>query len=210
MKIKFSILLVLAFVASSVAMAADISSQYGSGWNSLGNDTWVLPADLTGIGCGSENEPTCEPTGFFQINNVFAASQGEWHILDEDGVTVSDQIFWGVGPSGFLSFGFYSDPNSFPDPAPGFPLQGNLCQEDIVSGCVKSFIVPGTTLNGAPIFIQAIVASDGEAGFDPFGSGADTSDGIRFSVVVPEPGTITMIGIGLIGAALAVRRKKSA
>ena len=41
------------------------SQAAGGLWTSLGNQTWVLPADLSSIGCGTENETTCEPVGHF-------------------------------------------------------------------------------------------------------------------------------------------------
>jgi opacity protein-like surface antigen len=49
--------------------------------------------------------------------------------------------------------------------------------EDSTTGFVGNFLesaFPGT---------QSIVASDGEASFDPFGAGYDTSDGLNFSAV---------------------------
>jgi hypothetical protein len=47
----------------------------------------------------------------------------------------------------------------------------NLCTEDPVTGCVKDL-----GLN-----VPITVASDGEATFDPFNAGYDTSDGIQLS-----------------------------
>jgi len=49
----------------------------------------------------------------------------------------------------------------------------NLCTEDPVNGCVIQLPVGGTT--------TAWVASDGEAAFDPWGYGADTSDQIALN-----------------------------
>ena len=37
----------------------------GGKWTNIGFQTWVLPANLIGLGCGSENEPVCEPVGHF-------------------------------------------------------------------------------------------------------------------------------------------------
>ena len=37
----------------------------GNGWVPNGFQTWVLPANLTSIGCGVENETPCEPPGVF-------------------------------------------------------------------------------------------------------------------------------------------------
>jgi hypothetical protein len=46
----------------------------------------------------------------------------------------------------------------------------SLCTEDANNGCKVTLPVAGTTIT---------VASDGEAVFDPFGFGADTSDGVQ-------------------------------
>jgi hypothetical protein len=60
----------------------------GSIWTPLGNQTWVLPADLTGIGCGAENETHCEPVGhFISPAGWTAGSIGTWVIADWAGDT---------------------------------------------------------------------------------------------------------------------------
>ena len=46
-----------------------------------------------------------------------------------------------------------------------------ICSEDLVKGCVTNLPSP----------VQAWVASDGEAPFDPWGFGAPTSDGVSLS-----------------------------
>jgi PEP-CTERM motif-containing protein len=50
----------------------------------------------------------------------------------------------------------------------------SLCIEDPVIGCVVQLPVGGTTM---------FVASDGEAPFDPWGYGADTSDGVALDSI---------------------------
>jgi hypothetical protein len=104
-----------------------------SSWNSLGSQTWVLPANLSGIGCGVENATTCEPVGHFISPSSWSPGAiGTWVIMDSDGHTVSDVIktFNGAGGAELL---FYSDPSlpgGVPEPASwalmisGFGLAG--------------------------------------------------------------------------------------
>ena len=35
-----------------------------------------MPADLSSIGCGTENETSCEPTGTFLISDTFVLASG--------------------------------------------------------------------------------------------------------------------------------------
>jgi len=90
--------------------------------NNLNAQTWVLPANLTGIGCGSENEPICEPLGQWVVLLAGTAWQsqliGTYLILDSDGVTVSDTIILdNNGPGGQPEVLFTSDPGPIPEPA---------------------------------------------------------------------------------------------
>lgn len=98
----------------------------GAGWalgfNTIGwepvpdqEGTWVLPGDLSSIGCGSENTTTCEPIGEFQNTSLLwdlgGASQLEFDILDPDG-SVGDQIFVdnnANAPGGGAQITFHSD-----------------------------------------------------------------------------------------------------
>jgi PEP-CTERM motif len=88
----------------------------GSIWTQLGtNQTWVLPADLTGIGCGMENTTTCEPIGHFVSPDPWLpAGIGDWAILEADG-TISDDIET-FNTDGQAQLLFYSDP-TIPEPA---------------------------------------------------------------------------------------------
>jgi hypothetical protein len=57
-----------------------------SHWNDLGNQTWVLPADLSSIGCGVENSTTCEPIGHFVSPSAWnPLAIGTWVIKSQDG-----------------------------------------------------------------------------------------------------------------------------
>ncbi len=103
---------------SSVAGIFTWTQAAGSIWTSLGNQTWVLPADLTGIGCGTENEPTCEPVGHWISPNPWVAGNiGVWTIQEADG-TISDVIrtFNNAAGANVL---FCSDPSvgACPEPA---------------------------------------------------------------------------------------------
>jgi hypothetical protein len=63
-----------------------------------------------------------------------------------------------------------------------------LCVENPSTGCVMQLPVGGTTV---------VAASDGEAAFDPFGYGQDTSDGIQLDglwVPLSTPGWVQLPG----------------
>jgi hypothetical protein len=82
-----------------------------------GSAVWVLPANLTAIGCGTENEPTCEPVGMW--NFVPGApwvpgTDPTQIIFSEDGA-ISDVIhLTNTGPGGSAQVTFASDP--IPEP----------------------------------------------------------------------------------------------
>ena len=105
---------------------------------------------------------------------------------------------------------FYSDPNLSPD-LTGFTNDGVGCTEVADPGCNSATF--GLTLTDGTI-MTITGASDGEAVFDPFGFGGDTSDQIKFACStncqlvnnVPEPGSVslllTMLVAGGFGAGL--------
>jgi hypothetical protein len=98
-----------------------IEDPSSSAWVSLGNNTWVLPADLTGIGCGSENNSSCEPVGIWSNATPWNSSTqflGVVTLLEPDGITWSDTItFSNNGPNGGALVTFVSDPGPVPLPA---------------------------------------------------------------------------------------------
>jgi hypothetical protein len=100
----------LNFSAVGYAWYQDASSI----WTSLGNQTWVLPADLSGIGCGVENGVTCEPVGHFWSPCAWnPAAIGTWVIMEQGG-GVSDIITtFNSGRGAELTFA--SDP--IPEPS---------------------------------------------------------------------------------------------
>ncbi len=93
--------------------------------------TWVLPADLSGIGCGKENEPTCEePLGMFLLSQKlpvgFQATTRFYYITDpgsqnliSDVITVGNDATTGNGLVTLVS-----DP--VPEPSSVFLLLGAL------------------------------------------------------------------------------------
>jgi hypothetical protein len=87
----------------------------GTGWTNVTGNTWVLGSVIPG--CGSENEPTCEPVGTWTNSLLLpAADLGLVKILDSDGTTLSDVInFSNVGAEG-SKITFASDPLT---PLPG-------------------------------------------------------------------------------------------
>jgi len=96
-------------------------AKIGAGWVQLpvtsdNPNTWVLPADLTSIDCGIENETTCEPAGVWNLPGEFWAPDalGTYVILDEFG-NVSDTLTASnTAPGGFAQLTFQSD--AIPEP----------------------------------------------------------------------------------------------
>ena len=91
-----------------------------TGWVQIDPLTWVLPGDLSGIGCGAENNNTCEPVGAWYYPGQFFIdfALGSYLILSPDGVTISDVIVLSNnGPDGNALIQFSSDP-SLPAPEP--------------------------------------------------------------------------------------------
>jgi hypothetical protein len=153
-----------------------------------------MPANIPG--CGTENEPKCEPIGDFVISSPLTTS-GYYTILDPD-KTISDYIVFGnTGPNGNGEIFFYSDPNLLPVPPSGTNL-GALCTEvasqllpPVTGGCTGTFTLK--TTSGTTFTVTA--ASDDEAPFDPFGFKFDSSDQIMFTgistIVQTPPPTLT-------------------
>jgi hypothetical protein len=201
--ICFSFVAVLLFAVSTQAQVT-VTNASSEGWVQISPNTFGLPANLSGINCGSENETTCEPLGEFQFNVAFSGS-GAYNILDEDGQTVSDQLqFFNDPKTGLGVVTFASDPTL------GSTLgsANSLCTEVAVSGCVQAFTI--STADGKTITLTA--ASDSEALFDPFGLGADSSDELQVTsgaviTPTPEPATFLLVGPALI--CLGLKRRLS-
>jgi len=93
------------------------SGAFGPGlWQQIpGTNTWVLPATITG--CGSENEPTCEPVGeWFDPGFHWGEGNASLQIFDADGVTLSDIVTIANTADG-ATLTFASDPIGVPEPA---------------------------------------------------------------------------------------------
>lgn len=202
-----------------VSMAyADTVTSLNPAWELLPNSvgpntgTWGLPAVIPG--CGSENEPTCEPTGDFVVNHPFTNAPAYYTILDSTGGPVSDVVSYAnTGPGGTGEILFYSDPTLPTLPLAGLNNLGVLCTEGVGpnpvdAGCFASFTL--TTTDATTLTVTP--ASDGEVVYDPFGFGFDTSDDIMFTGVtpipmVPEPASILLLGTALVIVSMGLRRK---
>ncbi len=96
------------------------------GWVQLpSSNTWVLPADLSGIGCGVENSTTCEPVGKWYFPGAVWTSSDIFDILEPDG-TLSDRIIIdNNGPDNFAQVLFQSDAE-IPEPGSAFLVLAGL------------------------------------------------------------------------------------
>jgi len=96
------------------------AASFGAGlWTQIpGTFTWVLPATITG--CGSENEPSCEPVAKWDFTPGSAWNAGTPNILliFEGAAFASDLsdviLVDNTGPNGSASITFFSDPATFP------------------------------------------------------------------------------------------------
>ena len=199
-------------VSSAFATTALVVVSTNPNWvpvASSSGPTYVLPAVIPG--CGSENTTSCEPTGNFIFNQTWSGSPSVIKILDPDNTTLSDLIaFDSNGPGGLMQVNFYSDP-SLPVASQYSSYTVFATYTETSGGFVSSPVQVCCITNGSGQ-LSVVVASDDEGAFDPFHAGFDVSDGIQFQgavpgAAVPEPGTLTLLGSGLISLAGLIRRK---
>jgi PEP-CTERM motif len=93
-----------------------------SHWTFVGSNgtlsTWVLPADLTAFGCGTENEPTCEPLGHWVSSTPWNAGFTNTYVIQDSDGTIGDVIVTFNNPrTGNAELTFQSDPFPAPEPA---------------------------------------------------------------------------------------------
>jgi len=175
-------------------------------------NTWVIPA--TGI-AGSENEPSGERTMTVRVLGGTNTGQAVFSILEAPGGPVSDfiEVF---NQAGGTTVTLTSDP---PPPLAenAFLPVTELGVEDAITGLVD--FLPGVVITDPSdgVSYRVRVASDGEAFFDPFGIGMDTSDGIALCpinspvcpVPMPEPSSLALIGAGLAAMSLFRHKRNS-
>jgi PEP-CTERM motif len=212
---KRACLLCLVVLGLGIAASAQFvvyDNNLPGGWvtNALPGDPnpiFVLPSDLSGIGCGVENNTTCEPQGIFYVRTPWSGFPSYITMTDAGSTVPGDVINFDSGFNGWFRIGFCSDPDAENCLRPGYALYASYI-EDPTTGFVSGAIPICCEVAG----LSVILASDGEAPFDPFGFGFDTSDGIQFIGATygghtPEPGTIMLLGTGVLGMAGVLRRK---
>jgi hypothetical protein len=205
------VLLALAVTPAFANITPPTVVSTNSAWQPVSNSpagtlTWVLPATIPG--CGSENSTTCEPTGHFQLDQPASGSFAEYVWFADVTGEPSDYILFGNNPgNGNFEVWFFSDPTlptvnndgtiTWNNVTYNDGVGGASCAENTSAGCIGL-----SAINGLP-GLTITYGSDGEASFDPFNAGYDTSDGISFGGVstspVPEPGTLLLLATGLVG-----------
>ncbi len=211
-RVTFLFLVLTAVLACGSAAAATLTVySASSAWQSVSSTagaTFVLPAVIPG--CGQENEPSCEPTGIFYFNQTWAGIPSYIQFNEDPTGGLSDIItFDSLGPNGMFRVMFFSDPSVDPSDYAGYYNYATYT-EDPSTGYVTGAI-PVCCITQPPYALSVVLASDGEAPFDPFGYGADTSDGIQFQGAVnggtiPEPATLSLVLMGA-GALICLRKR---
>jgi hypothetical protein len=161
------------------------------------SNTWAIPAQAPGIDEASDANGEQIMALHFGPGSTYTSSETSFVIAEADG-GISDLITISTD-TGEVVVTFIGDP-----PAPMAAGAAQIGTETFAEG-FRGFLPHDISQPGAPS-LGIEVASDGEFIFDPFGFGADTSDGIRVIERMPEPSTLALLGISIFGVGLARRR----
>jgi hypothetical protein len=167
-------------------------------------NSWINPA----IG---ENEPADELSMNIDVLGATFVSTPQLYTISEPHGSISDQLLLiNAGNQGQIMF--FSDPLIpifiiLGDPLIPVPISVDLGTETEV-GIAANFTA-AISEGISQSLLQVSVFSDGEAFFDPFGIGVDTGDAIQVRLLVPEPGSSSILIIGLASVGyLHIRRSK--
>lgn len=221
---------VLLLIGATAARAGSVT------WNYVGNPFFFGPPSAGLLGDSLEASVTFDgPLPANQVNQDFSAHIVSWHVWDSagffsftssDGVSTLSAALFTTDAQGNILSNFLHEPDEFvvssgdvidrmrpsycingtcesyaqaffgfTDP----PVGGALWYAWITSGGIP---VPGNNTAGLGIFADLFTQS-GAIAYD-----ASFYPGVWTEATVPEPGTILLLGSGLLGLAAAGKRKR--